>query len=496
MDTPHVDFGWINWTILIGIFAAITIAGHIFRGRNADLRDFFLGGRNIPWWAVGGSIIATQASALTFISVPAAVFMLGGNLTYLQMTFGFIIGNVLMALIFVKPYYEREIFSPYDFIGNRLGVQTSQLARLLFIGGAVMSQGVRLLSTGLILSVVTGLPLGACIFIIFVFAVIWTLTGGIKTVIWTDVIQAGIFIFGALFCLFWTVKTIPGPLGEILAIADDQAKLALFDLSTDPRKTYTLWVGLLGSSVFQLGQNAIDQVSTQRIMCCKNYREAQKAVVFASAGITLSLIMLAVGLVLVAFYTVNPLPESMAGLVSREPDRIFPYFIITQIPRGVSGLMIASLFAAGISTLDSALAALSQTFIAGFYRPYIHKNAPERHYIGVSRISIVLCGALLSFIALGFHSFAGQGLLRLGFIAPGYVYGALLGISLLALLGKGSWRTITAGTVCSVASVFALQKAGVTFFWWYPVAALTVMGVTLGLSGLFPEAEKAEEPIV
>ncbi|MHB9028807.1 MAG: sodium:solute symporter family transporter [Candidatus Latescibacterota bacterium] len=493
MET-QVDFGWINWTILIGALAAITVAGHLLRGRNATMRDFFLGGRNIPWWAVSGSIIATQTSALTFIAVPAAVFMKGGNLTYLQMTFGFILGNILMALIFVKPYYDKEIYSPYDFIGNRLGVRASQLARFLFIGGAIMSQGVRLLSTGLILSVVTGLSLSACIFIIFAFSVIWTLSGGIKTVIWTDVIQAAIFIFGAIFCLFWTVQMIPGPISEILSIADNQARLVLFDLSTDPRKTYTLWVGLLGSSIFQLGQNAIDQVSTQRIMCCRNHREAQKAVIFASAGSLLSFIMLAVGVALVAFYTLNPLPESMAGLVAKEPDRIFPYFIVTQIPQGVSGLMILSLFAAGISTLDSALAALSQTFIAGVYRPYIRKEASERHYLRVSRVAIVLGGLCLALIALGFHSFAGKGLLQLGFIAPGFVYGALLGLSLLALLGRGTWRTIVIGTACSIASVLALQQAGVTFFWWYPAAALVLVTVTLALSGLSSKAEKAGLP--
>jgi SSS family transporter len=493
MET-QVVFGWINWTILIGALAAITIAGHLLRGRNASMHDFFLGGRNIPWWAVSGSIIATQTSALTFISVPAAVFMKGGNLTYLQMTFGFIIGNILMALIFVKPYYDREIFSPYDFIGNRLGLRVSQMARFLFICGAVMSQGVRLLSTGLILSVVTGFSLNICIFIIFVFAVIWTLSGGIKTVIWTDVIQAAIFIFGAIFCLLWTIRMIPGPIGEILSIADNQAKLVLFDLSTDPRKTYTLWVGLLGSSIFQLGQDAIDQVSTQRIMCCRNHREAQKAVIFASAGSLLSFIMLAVGVALVVFYTVNPIPEAMAALVAKEPDRIFPYFIVTRIPPGVSGLMILSLFAAGISTLDSALAALSQTFIAGVYRPYIRKEASERHYIRISRWAIVLSGLCLALIARGFHSFAGKGLLQLGFIAPGFVYGALLGISLLALMGRGTGRTIIIGILCSVASVLWLQQTGVTFFWWYPVAALVLVMTTLALSGFSSKTVHMENP--
>ncbi|MFC1607032.1 sodium/solute symporter [Candidatus Latescibacterota bacterium] len=477
MEHTSVSFGWLNWSILVLFLGITTLIGHIFKGDSSSIRGFFLGGRKMPWWAVGGSIVATQASALTFISVPAAVFMDGGDLTYLQMTFGFILGNILMSFIFVKAYYKEEIYSPYEFMGNRLGQRVSQLARFLFIIGAVMSQGVRLLSTALVLSVVTGLPIGVCIFIIGVFSMIWTLLGGITTVIWTDVVQFCVFTLGAIFALLWVVNAVPGGIGEILTIVDEKAKLKLIDISLDPRKTYTLWVGLFGCSIFQLGQNAIDQVSTQRLMCCKSARESQKALILATAGVSMTYLMLAVGLGLIAFYHINPLPSEIAAIMSQEADRIFPYFIVSEIPRGLSGLIIAALFAAGISTLDSALAALSQTSIAGIYRPYITKEASEEHYLTASKIAVIIWAVVLSCLAIFLHSLSSEGLLKLGLKVPGYVYGSLLGIAILALVGKGSWSGILTGTVLSTVSVIGLQELGVSFFWWYPVACIVLVSV-------------------
>ena len=472
-------FGWLNWSILILFLTGTTLVGHRYRGKTSNIRGFFLGNRNMPWWAVGGSIVATQASALTFIAVPAAVFMKGGDLTYIQMTFGFIIGNILMALIFIKHYYHEEIYSPYDFMEKRLDSRVSQLARFLFMLGAVLSQGVRLLSTALILSVVTGLSIGACIIIIGVFSTIWTLMGGITTVIWTDVVQLCVFTLGAVFALFWVLNIIPGGLKEVLAIADENSKLKLIDLSLDPRKTYTLWVGLFGCSFFQFGQNAIDQVSTQRLMCCRNAREARKALYLATSGVSMTYLMLAVGLGLVAFYNINPLSAENAALWAHEADRIFPYFIVTEIPPGISGLIIAALFAAGISTLDSALAALSQTSITGIYRQFIKKNAAEQHYLLASKVSVILWALILSLLAGIMNSVSNEGLLKLGLKVPGYVYGSLLGIAFLAIIGRGSWNGIVTGTILSIGAVLGLQALGVSFFWWYPVACIVLLCVAL-----------------
>ncbi|MBW3552426.1 MAG: sodium/solute symporter [Gemmatimonadetes bacterium] len=494
------SFGVINWIVLGAFLLGTTLVGHRLRGDPSRMEGFFLGGRNIPWWAVAASLIATKTSALTFIAVPGFIFAAGGDLRYLQITLGMILGNILMAVLFIRAYYQEEIYSPYDYMENRLGTGVSQLARLLFFVGVVLSQAVRLLATALVLSVITGLSLPECILIMGVFAVAWCLMGGITTVIWTDFVQWAIYTLGAVVVVFWITGAVPDGVAGILRLADEQAKLRLLDLSVDPGATYTLWVGLVGMAVFELGQNAIDQVVTQRALCCANEREARKAVYAAAFGALTFYLMAFVGLGLVAFYTLNPPDPATAALLQRQPDRVFPLFLVERMPPGLSGLLIASIFAAGISTLDSALTALSQTTVAGLYQRYVRRGASERHYLRVSRGLIVAWAGVLCGLALAFHFYSTEGLLNLGLSVPGYVYGALLGIALLALWRRGTPAGIGIGVVASTGAVLALQAAGVAFFWWYPVACLVVIGCALALARGRPRPEprgggRAPEPV-
>lgn len=474
------SFGLLNWSILAGFLLVTTLIGHRLRGDTSEMRGFFLGSRNIPWWAVTASLVATKTSALTFIAVPGAIFRDGGDLTYLQITIGFVLGNILMALIFIKAYYEEEIYSPYDFMERRLGSGISQIARALFFGGVVLSQAVRLLATALVLSVIAGFSLPQCILIMATFSVLWAVMGGVNTVIWTDLVQYLIFTLGAIFVVFWITGHIPDGLPGVLKIADQHAKLAFLDLSLDPRKTYTLWVGLIGASFFELGQTAIDQVVTQRALCCRNRREAQKAVYVSAIGAGTFYLMALVGLGLVAFYSLNPPAPVSAQLPSQQPDSVFPLYLVDQVPPGLSGLIIAAIFGAGITTLDSALTALSQTTVAGVYQRYIRPQATERHYLGASRLFILFWGGVLAVMALIFHAWEDQALLDLGLQVPGYVYGALLGIALLALWKRGSPRAIGVGVAVSIVAVIGLKILQVSFFWWYPVACVIVVafGVT------------------
>ena len=253
---------------------------------------------------------------------------------------------------------------------------------------------------------------------------------------WLEAAQAALHLrhpapLRRLTDLFVQARYSPRPLGSV-------GTLQLLDLSLDPRATYTLWVGLVGMAVFELGQNAIDQVVTQRALCCRDRREAQKAVYAAAFGALTFYLMAFVGLGLVAFYALNPPAGAAAELLVQQPDRVFPFFLVEQVPPGLSGLLIASIFAAGISTLDSALTALSQTTLAGGYQRYVRPHAPERHYLRVSRAFIIAWAAVLCGLALGFHFYSTEGLLNLGLRVPGYVYGALLGIALLALWRRGT----------------------------------------------------------
>jgi Na+/proline symporter len=289
-------------------------------------------------------------------------------------------------------------------------------------------------------------------------------------------------MIGAIFAIISVTNGIPGGIGEILAIADEKAKLTLIDLSMDLKTTYTIWVALFAVTVFELGQNTIDQIVVQRSLTCKNAHEAQKAIYFGLLGNIPTYIMLVVGLGLVAFYQVHPLDPQTASVMQETPDRIFPYYIVTQMPPGVSGIIIASIFAAGISTLDSALTALSEASLSGFYKRYLKKTATEKHYLLTSKWFVVFWGILLSGMAIWFYHVQEEGLLELGLGLPGYVYGSLFGIALLSFWGRGNFTGIAIGTVLSIIVVVALSIAGVTFFWWYMVACMVLLVVAVSIS--------------
>lgn len=463
-------FTWIDWCVVAAFMLATTWIGHRLRGRGGDLDVFFLGGRNLPWWAVSISLIATQTSALTFIAVPAAIYREGGDFRYLQMIAGFILGNMIMAATLIRPYYQMKTASPYDYLEGRLGRPTAQLSRVMFLVAIVLSQSVRLLSTALILSVVTGMDMATAIAVIVAFAIIWTWMGGITTVIWTDVVQFVVLIAGALLVLFFALGYVPGGFPEVVRIADEKAKLRLIDISLDPRQTYTLWVALFGATIFQWAQNSVDQVSTQRLLCCRSLRDARKALIWAGVG-TLTTVILAVAtLGVIAYYTLRPPGAEDLQMLADQPDRIFPFFVVRELPVGVSGLIVAAFFAAGITTLDSALSALAHTFVKGIYKP-LFPDRSDKRVLGAARISVIFFAVLLGATAFSLDRVDHQGLLQLGLALPGYTLGPIFGYAILAWIGRGSFRAVLAGSMVAVAVILFLSHLEVAFFWWYPVGA-------------------------
>jgi solute:Na+ symporter, SSS family len=480
LPSPAVLSG-VDVLVLILMFLGVTAAGHWLGGRHVKgSRGFFLGDRSMPWWAVSVSMIATKVSALTFVALPASVFVAGGDLTYVQLFLGFVLGNLLMALIFVRPYYETGVYSPYEYMGQRIDLRVAALARLLFFAGTILSQGVRLLATSLVLEVITGWPMLTCVGVIVAFSVLWSWMGGIKTVIWTDLILFLMFMAGGVLAAVWAFSGAELPLPEVLRVLDEKGKLVFLRLQLDPTLAFTLWTGLIGAAVFELGSNAIDQVVTQRVMTCRSSREARWACIGAAGGIVPSSLMLLVGLGLVAFYHSNPLPGELAELAAAGNDRVFPYFVGSEMPPGVAGMIIAALFASGISTLDSALTALSQTTVGGLLRgvmPGAGASDPEadRALLRRSRGFVLFWGLVLGAVAAALmNASQATGLIQLGLQVPGYVYGSLLGIALLARFGRGTWPGVLAGTLASVAAVLLLRHLGVAFFWWYPAATLVL----------------------
>lgn len=467
-----------DWAIVAAYLLLTTLVGARLAGKQATIRDFFLGGRKLPWWAICGSIIATEISAVTFIAVPALSFAEGGNLTYLQLGIGAILARLIIGFYFVPRYYEKSIHSPYDYMGQRLGPQVKTLTTLLFFVGAILGQGARVFVTAFVLSWITSFSLTSSIWLIGLFSIGWTLLGGMTTVIWTDVIQFGVLLLGAWVALICAISAVPGGMGEVVALAQqaDPSKFALFDTSMDLSIGFTLWVGLLAMPFLNLAAFGVDQVMAQRMFCCKNAKQARLAIICSSAGQLMALLMLLVGIALYAYFQHKPLNAEEAMRMADKTTYVLPIFIVREIPVGVRALIVAAVFAAAISSLDSALAALSQTTVSAFKQ---HLRAGVRRLgvrlpwiksdIGLSKVmvvfwGIVLCGMATACIVIE-REYASAIELALGLTS--YTYGALLGIFLLAFLpGR-------------------LTDAGLP--WAVPMAMLAVFGLSVHVDSIYFE---------
>jgi len=511
----ETHFTYLDWAVVVGYMLLTTWVGHALSGKNATIRDFFLGGRSLPWWAVSGSMIATEISALTFIGVPGGVYALSGDWTYLQWGIGSIIARFAVGYWLVPLYFKEEIYSPYDYMGARLGEGVKRLVTGLFSLGAILGQAVRVLVTALILQTVTGLSTEACIISIGVFAVIWTLLGGMRTVIWTDVIQFGVFLFGGLLAFGWLV----GHLGfdTILQINGaagpdgDINKLRVFDFTfpwESPLLHYTFWVGVIAMPFQNFAAFGTDQLNAQRIFCCGSEKDARKAVVWSSVSLLTTLLMLAVGSGLFAWYAVNGLSPDEAAKFAEDPNFVFPVWITTVLPPGLTGLILAGAFAAAISSLDSVLAALSQTSLSAIYgREKLEKEADGLKMVFRSRIAVVIWAIILSGVAIllagGYAQSENKNLIDLAFGMVAYTYGPLLGVLLAAILpGRRSVPGLFLGVGISIlvvawnrpelaqllsaigftdaAEAISKTRPEIAFPWFYPVnAVITFLGACL-----------------
>lgn len=528
--------GWFttaDWVVLFGYLILTTVVGHYMGGKQATIKDFFAGGKSLPWWAVCGSIIATEISGVTFIGVPGGVLAAGGDFTYMLWGIGSIMGRVIVGMVFVKVFYEDEIYSPYDYMGRRIKPQLKTLATGFFTVGSILGQSVRILVAALPLRVVTGLPFELCILIIGVFAIGWTLMGGMRTVIWTDVMQFVLFTFGGLFTLFWICNSIDGGWSTIWSTATDAGKTKTWDAAwgIGPDLQFTFWVAVIAVPFQNLTAFGVDQLNAQRMFCCKNAGDAKKAIIWSSVGQALTYLMLLVGAALFTYYYLNP-PEGAAaaelaiqkggeaaklanGGQPKDGDMVFPIWIVTELPAGLAGLILAGVFAAAISSLDSILAALSQTTISLIHNPENNKDLDQNMLVRQSRKWVVIWGVSLTAFTILMNIVKdnlGVPILPLAFGMTSYTMGPLLGMFLCALIGKGSFKGILWGACASfiltmfvrmdvwvlVAKVtggvdwlatlptYTLNEAGnveplVGYFWMWPVGTLlTLAGGLIG----------------
>jgi len=468
-----MGFTFLDYSVLVLYLVATAIFG-LWMGRGqVTLRDYFLGGRNLPWWAVCFSIVATETSTLTFIGVPAIAF--SGSMVFIQVALGYIIGKTLVSFLLIPAYFKGEIQSAYEVLFFRFGKPTRNASALVFQVNRALADGVRLFATALVLSVVTGIGDIWTVTIIGVITVVYTVYGGLTAVVWNDVVQLFVYVGGALLAALLLVDRIPGGLDTVLSTASDAGKLQFFDFAFSWNNPYTFWAALIGGAFLTFATHGTDQMMVQRYLACRSRRDSQMALI-ASGVIMLAqfFVFLTIGVMLYCFYDLFPMEQELT-----QADRVFPTFIVQEMPSGISGLIIAAVFAAAMSTLSSSLNSLSSSTVNDFYRAYIAPKASDGHYLRVSRLVTVAWGLVLVVVSILARNW-GE-VLEVGLTITSLVMGSVLGVFLLGALGRvATQRGALVGMVCGLIATLAAHFSGYLAWTWYVLIG-TMVTVLVGL---------------
>lgn len=443
----------------------ITLFGLRFRKRDSSLSSYFLAGRSVPWWAIALSIVSAETSTLTIISVPGIAF--GGNFTFLQLVLGYMIGRVLLCVLFLPKYFQGEMFTAYQLIDRRFGPVLHKVTAGLFLLTRAAAEGVRVFAVSIVVGLAVGTNDIASIALITALTVVYSFEGGMTAVIWTDVVQMFLYIAGTVVALFTLGARVDGGWSTIHAVTAAAGKLRLFDFALNLTKTYTFWAGMLGGAFLTMASHGTDQLMVQRLLAAKNLRESRLALL-ASGGVVLLqfTLFLLIGAGLYVFYGQHPQMQTVHAA-----DRIFPAFIVQQMPTGVAGLLVAAILAAAMSNLSAALNSLSSTTVIDFYLR-LRPDSTERARNLLSRTSTVLWALVLFAIAMYSVANGGKGhVVETGLSIASVAYGSLLGVFLLGTLTRFAteWGAIV-GMVCGFALNLAL---------WLQPHAVQIGGMTL-----------------
>ena len=475
MGLSHLDLA-----IIAAYLVGITLFGIRFRKKQRTLRDYFLAGRDIPWWAIALSIVAAETSTLTIISIPGLAY--DSNLTFLQVVMGYVVGRILISFVLLPHYFKGDLYTAYQLIERRFGPNLRTLTSALFLLTRAAAEGVRVYAVSIVVSIALGTGELTSIAIITVLTLIYTFEGGLAAVIWTDVVQTAIYVGGTIVGVFTVLHFVPGGWAHIHQIATAGDKFRVFDFTATFWKPYTFWAGILGGSFFTLASHGTDQLIVQRLLAARGYRQSATALISSGVVVLLQFaLFLTVGVMLFAYYLS---PSKTFGT----PDRIYPTFIVSRMPHGVSGLLIAAILAAAMSNLSAALNSLSSSTMLDFYFR-LRPETDEHRRLRVSRLATVFWACVLFGLAiLCLHRI--PSVVEVGLQIASIAYGALLGVFLLGVLTR---RATESGAMVGMllgfcAEVYLWRFTRVQFTWW--VAIGTTVTFTMGyMASLFVAAK-------
>ena len=465
--------------VVIAIYFGGIIALGVRLGRGQKTtRDYFLGGRDLPWWGVALSIVATETSALTFIGVPAMLFAEGGNLGFIQIVFGYVIGRLVLAVVVVPYYFKNEIYSPFALIGNAFGPGAHKTAAGLFLIAGTLAAGVRVFVTCIPLQLMLGWDLTSAILLFVGLSLVYTAIGGLKAVVWTDAVQFVLFVFGGLFAFFYIPTLIDGDWMEAIDTAREGGKLAWLNTEFALGGSFNIWMGIFGATIFVLFTHGIDQLVAQRVLACRSIADGRKALIFSAVTILpMMLLFLYVGVMLWSLYQHTPMsieiPENAFG--KKQTDYAFPIFMLTEAPVGVKGLLLVGIFSAAMSSVSSALSALSSVSVMDLGLGVAAKDDAAK--LKLSRGTTILWGIMLVIVA--YASREVESVMNTAFALAGLTSGGLLGGVLLALvLRQSDGRPIIIGMAASLVVMVAIKyvlKEAIHWPWYTAIGC----GITL-----------------
>jgi SSS family solute:Na+ symporter len=460
---------WIDYLVIGGYLLAITAFGSYFARFQKTTRDYFLTGRSVPWWAICFTVVATETSTLTFISVPATAY--GGNMTFLQLVFGYVIGRVLVSVLFIPAYFRGDLITSYELLQRRFGPRVKNLSACIFLLTRSLADGIRLFATALVISVVTHVPVTLAVVIIGTAMIIYTVRGGASAVIWTDVVQLFVYIAGAAVVFLSLLSLIPGGWAEVVRVGTAAGKFRVFDFSTALGRPYTLWAGVIGGIALTLSTHGTDQFLVQRLLAARSSREASRGLVLSGVLVLLQFVLfLVIGVMLFTYYQHVPLPRTLA-----RNDELLPTFIVTALSHGAAGFIVAAIVAAALSPSINAMAA---TTVNDFYAKYFRPDADDATLMRVSRTWTVIWGVVQIGVAIA-AQWMQRSVLDAGLAVLSYASGAVLGAFLLGTLAPSiSEGQAFAGMLAGLAVMTVVWAWTSTAFTWYVfIGAVTTVGV-------------------
>jgi SSS family solute:Na+ symporter len=449
----------VDLAIVIAYLLGVTALGMWFRREQQGARDYFLGGKSAPWWALAFSIVATETSTLTIIGTPALSY--ATNLTFIQLVFGYLVGRVLIVVLLLPGYFRGEFFTAYALIETRFGVRMRAVAASTFLITRAVAEGVRVSAIALVVSVVLGTSEKLAVVIVIALTILYTFEGGMKAVIWTDVAQLLLYLTGSAVTVGFLIHVIPGGWREVTQVAATAGnKLQFLDFSFSLATKYTFWSGVIGGSFLTMASHGTDQTIVQRLLAARNENDSRKALL-TSGGIVLVqfTLFLLVGVLLFAFARHSPLLAA-----GERTDRILPLFLAREMPVGLAGLMLASIVAVAMSNASGSLNSLAASSILDF--SMVAGRQDGKKLLSLSRWMTLLWGVVL--MALGFVFMRWDKVLELGLTVASFPFGCLLGLFLLGTLDKRA-NTVGAlvGMFCGLSAIVAVWKSSSVAYTWY-----------------------------